>query len=105
MVMPVTIKSIFDKLDKKYTKAGVLLKGLRLREDLSQVEFARKINVTQANLSNMEHGRRSIGKIIAPDFSIFQWLFNFKFILSSSWIKLCSAVRSDPEEREARLEG
>lgn len=61
----VTIKSIFDKLDKKYTKAGVLLKGLRLREGLSQVEFARKINVTQANLSNMENGRRPIGKIIA----------------------------------------
>ena len=41
----------------------------------------------------------------SPGFSVFQWLFNFKFILSSSWIKLCSAVRSDPEEREARLEG
>lgn len=62
---PSTIKSIFDKLDAKYTKAGSLLKGLRLREDLSQVVFAKKINVTQANLSNMEHGRRPIGKIIA----------------------------------------
>lgn len=60
-----TIKSIFDNLDKKYTKAGALLKGLRLREGLSQVAFARKINVTQANLSNMENGRRPIGKIIA----------------------------------------
>jgi DNA-binding XRE family transcriptional regulator len=63
--MPVTIKNIFDKLDKKYTKAGALLKGLRLREGLSQVAFAEKIDVTQANLSNMENGRRPIGKIIA----------------------------------------
>lgn len=62
---PVTIKSIFDKLDEKYTRAGALLKGLRLREGLSQVAFAKKIKVTQANLSNMENGRRSIGKIIA----------------------------------------
>ncbi len=59
------IKAIFDKLDEKFTKAGALLKGLRLREGLSQIEFAKKINVTQANLSNMENGRRSIGKIIA----------------------------------------
>ena len=60
-----SIQVIFDKLDKKYTKAGALLKGLRLREGLSQIEFAKKIDVTQANLSNMENGRRSVGKIIA----------------------------------------
>jgi transcriptional regulator with XRE-family HTH domain len=51
--------------EKEYTKAGVLLRGLRLRENLSQVEFAKKIQITQANLSNMENGRRPIGKIIA----------------------------------------
>ena len=61
----VSIQSLFDKLDEKYTKAGALLKGLRLREGLSQVAFAKKINVTQANLSNMENGLRPIGKIIA----------------------------------------
>lgn len=60
-----TIKMLFDKLEKQYTKAGVLLKGLRLREGLSQVDFAKKIKVTQANLSAMENGRRSIGKMIA----------------------------------------
>jgi DNA-binding XRE family transcriptional regulator len=60
-----SIQVIFDNLDQKYTKAGALLKGLRLRENLSQVEFAKKINVTQANLSNMENGQRPIGKIIA----------------------------------------
>lgn len=59
------IYKTFDKLDAKYTRAGAILKGLRLRERLSQVQFAKKINVTQANLSNMENGRRSIGKIIA----------------------------------------
>lgn len=60
-----TIKSLFKNLDDKFTKAGALLKGLRLREGLSQIEFAKKINVTQANLSNMENGRRPIGKIVA----------------------------------------
>lgn len=65
MKKSISLKTIFDNLDKKYTKAGALLKGLRLREKLSQVEFAKKINITQANLSNMENGRRPIGKIIA----------------------------------------
>jgi ribosome-binding protein aMBF1 (putative translation factor) len=60
-----SIKTIFEKLDEKYTKAGALLKGLRLREGLSQVQFAKKIAVTQANLSAMENGHRPIGKIIA----------------------------------------
>lgn len=60
-----TIKTMFDNLENQYTKAGVLLKGLRARENLSQIEFAKKIKVTQANLSNMENGKRPIGKIIA----------------------------------------
>ncbi len=60
-----SIKALFDKLDERFTKAGALLKGLRIREGLSQVEFAKKIDVTQANLSNMENGKRPIGKIIA----------------------------------------
>ena len=61
----VSAKEIFTNIDKKYTKAGVLLKGLRYREGLNQIEFAKKINVTQADLSKMENGRRPIGKIIA----------------------------------------
>jgi DNA-binding XRE family transcriptional regulator len=53
------------ELFAKYTKAGALLRGLRYREDLKQVEFAKKINVTQASLSKMENGKRPIGKNIA----------------------------------------
>ncbi len=60
-----TIARMLDKLDEKYTKAGALLKGLRLRENSSQMAFAKKIKVTQANLSSMENGHRPIGKIIA----------------------------------------
>lgn len=60
-----SLKSLFNKLDEQYTKAGALLKGLRLKENLSQIEFAKKIDVTQANLSKMENGKRPIGKIIA----------------------------------------
>src|SRR5689334_11806637 len=58
-------KNIFAQLEKELTKAGALLKGLRTRENLSQIAFAKKIVTTQANLSAMENGRRPIGKIIA----------------------------------------
>jgi DNA-binding XRE family transcriptional regulator len=61
----VPAETVFAKLEKKLTKAGALLKGLRIREGLTQVAFAERIHVTQANLSNMENGHRPIGKIIA----------------------------------------
>ena len=56
---------LFADLDRKYTKAGVLLQGIRHREGLTQVEFAKKIDVTQSDLSKMESGKRPIGKTIA----------------------------------------
>ena len=61
----VSSDKVFERLNKRYTKAGALLKGLRAREDMTQKEFANKINVTQANLSLMENGKRVTGKQIA----------------------------------------
>ena len=61
----VPAEMVFTQLEKKLTKGGALLKGLRTRENLSQTAFAKKISTTQANLSNMENGRRPIGKTIA----------------------------------------
>ena len=61
----VSTDDIFKELNQHYTKAGALLQGVRARENLSQVAFAKKIKVTQANLSKMENGKRPIGKIIA----------------------------------------
>ncbi len=58
-------EDIFAMIEKKYTKAGVLLRGTRHRAGLTQVEMAKKIKVTQADLSKMENGTRSIGKVIA----------------------------------------
>lgn len=58
-------EDIFANIEKKYTKAGVLLRGTRHREGLTQTQMAKKINVTQADLSKMENGKRPIGKIIA----------------------------------------
>lgn len=58
-------EDIFGSIEKQYTKAGVLLRGTRHREGLTQAEMAKKISVTQADLSKMETGKRPIGKVLA----------------------------------------
>jgi ribosome-binding protein aMBF1 (putative translation factor) len=59
------IFTLFSDINEKYGEKGALLRGLRLREALSQAEFAKKINITQPELSKMESGTRAIGKMIA----------------------------------------
>ena len=60
-----SIDVLFKDLTESSGEPAVLLKGLRYREGLSQVEFAKKINISQTNLSAMENGRRGIGKELA----------------------------------------
>ena len=71
---------IFSELDAKSSKAATLLRGLRSRENLSQVEFAKRINVTQSNLSKMENGSRPIGKIIAKRIAN-EFNVNYKYFI------------------------
>ncbi len=62
---PISIDELFSDLTQKSGEPGVLLKGLRYREGLSQIEFSKKLNISQTNLSAMENGRRTIGKELA----------------------------------------
>lgn len=57
--------AVFAKINKKYTKPGALLKGIRIRENLTQIEMAKKIKVTQSDISQIENGTRNIGRVIA----------------------------------------
>lgn len=65
MVDKISPEEIFVDVEKQYTKAGLLLKGARHREGLTQVALALKLHVTQADLSKMENGKRLIGKAMA----------------------------------------
>lgn len=60
-----TINEVFGDLISESGEPAVLLKGLRHKENLTQVEFAEIIGVSQTNLSAMENGRRTIGKELA----------------------------------------
>ena len=66
----VSIDDLFSDLTKKSSEPGILLKGLRYREGLSQIEFAKKLSISQTNLSAMENGRRTIGKELAKRIAI-----------------------------------
>lgn len=47
------------------SRAAVHLKGLRYREALSQVQLAAKTGIPQRHISEMENGKRPIGKAAA----------------------------------------
>ena len=59
------IEELFYKLDKAYTKPGLALKGSRTKENISQKKLANLLGIPQSNVSEMENGKRSIGKKMA----------------------------------------
>lgn len=48
---------------------GVVLRGLRSRDNLTQSALAKKTDMLQSHISEMENGTRSIGKTIAKKFA------------------------------------
>lgn len=54
---------------KKYTETGLALKGARLRSEMTQKQLADAIGALPHHVSEMEHGKRSIGKEMARKLS------------------------------------
>ncbi len=54
------LEEIFPELHQ-----GSAIRGLRLREGLTQEQLARLLGVKRTNLSEMENGKRPIGKNMA----------------------------------------
>jgi DNA-binding XRE family transcriptional regulator len=55
-----TLEEVFPDLH-----AGSAIRGLRDREELTQAQLAKKIGVKRHHISEMEHGKRPIGKEMA----------------------------------------
>jgi len=49
----------------KYGEGGLVLRGLRVREDLTQRQLAELIGVSPHHISEMENNKRPIGKEMA----------------------------------------
>jgi len=49
--------------------SGVAIRGSRAKEDMTQQQLADKVQVPRRHLSEMEHGKRSVGKAMAKRFA------------------------------------
>lgn len=56
---------VFKDLYQKYGKVGTTIRGYRFRDGLTQAALAEKLGVKQSHISQMEHGKRVIGKKMA----------------------------------------
>ncbi|OGQ90774.1 MAG: hypothetical protein A2289_02710 [Deltaproteobacteria bacterium RIFOXYA12_FULL_58_15] len=61
----VSADEAFSDQYAKHGRAGTVLRGLRSRDELTQAKLAKKLGVTQGDVSAMENGHRSIGKSMA----------------------------------------
>lgn len=50
---------------EKYGQIGMVLRGARYRENISQKELAKKSGISQENISRIENGKRPIGEKVA----------------------------------------
>jgi DNA-binding XRE family transcriptional regulator len=59
---PATIDALELTPELETNAAGIYLRGIRIREDLTQEDLAKRTGITRSNISAMEHGKRPIGK-------------------------------------------
>jgi DNA-binding XRE family transcriptional regulator len=50
---------------EKYTEPGIMLRGSRYKAKLTQKQLAELLDISQHHISEMENGKRSIGKTMA----------------------------------------
>jgi hypothetical protein len=64
----------------KGNESGIVLRGARLKEEMTQKELSEKTGIPQRHISEMENGKRSIGKnraeklaaaLNVPDYRVF----------------------------------
>lgn len=58
-------REAFSEEISQHGEKGLALKGARFKEEMTQVELANKVGVSQYNISKMENGSRQIGKAMA----------------------------------------
>jgi DNA-binding XRE family transcriptional regulator len=61
----IKIEDIEPKMKNPALRTASILRGARFKENMTQVDLAKKLNITQSDLSKMEHGKRPIGKKLA----------------------------------------
>jgi DNA-binding XRE family transcriptional regulator len=65
-----SIEEAFGDLYKDIGKPAMLLRGFRKRDELTQVELAKKLGTTQSAIAEMENGQRKIGLNMAKRIAV-----------------------------------
>ena len=63
--VPVAWEKLAKDRIAKYKKSGLVLRGMRYRENMSHIALVKKSGVSQNEISNIENGKRTVGKKIA----------------------------------------
>lgn len=61
----------FKNTLKKHSVSGSVLRGSRYKNEISQRELAKALGISQHHISEMENGKRPIGKEMAKRFADF----------------------------------
>ena len=80
---PVAWEVLAKERIEKYKKSGLVLRGMRYREGFSQKKLAKESGVSQNEISNIENGKRTVGKKIAEKLSD-ALNFDYRLLLDDS---------------------
>ncbi len=67
----VSVEEAFGEFYKDTGKPAMLLRGFRKRDELTQIQLAKKIGTTQSAIAEMESGQRKIGLKMAKKIAAF----------------------------------
>lgn len=73
-------RSILKTKSDKFGEAAMTLRGLRYRDGLTQQDLAGKLGIYRHHISEMENGKRTIGKKLAKDLGKF-FKIDYRFFL------------------------
>ncbi len=61
----VPASEIFPDLNNPAKRVGIIFRGIRSKNNLTQTEVAERLGIDQSDVSKIEKGKRSIGKALA----------------------------------------
>ena len=56
---------------RKHSEGGQMLRGSRFKNEISQKKLAEALDISQHHISEMENGKRPIGKEMAKKLAVF----------------------------------
>jgi len=58
-------REVFKDEIEAYGEAGLMLRGSRHKAEMTQTDLAETLRISQHHISEMENGKRPIGKVMA----------------------------------------